>query len=448
MAAALADLRLDEVDVGAPEMLRVQHRARHPVRVLGRPRALAEQRRLLRRIGVDTVVTAGGGRREHEVGNAGRVVDDEVLRDETAHRGAEHRPGLNLGGVEHRDRIERHGRHGHVPAVPGFTDSSGVVGDHPVMGDEVTEDRLEHRPSRSETGNEEERSAVTGDDDREGDAVGGVRGEALESHGTTIAGSRCRTMDRTMPRFFIDAGHIEHGRATLTGPDAEHLARSLRARPGETIVVVEGGGIEHGVVLDDVSPVRVSGTVAWSRPVSGEPRLAVHVLQAIPAHEMDATIEALAVAGAASIRPVLTARTVPRLDPSRAGRRLERWRAVACEAAQLAGRAAPPDVHPAVSLPEALASLPPGAQLLACASRSDAIPIAGAVPRSDSGAALVIGPEGGLDSADLAALDEAGAVRVHLGPRTLPSRLAGAVATALLLASAGDLDSPAEPAPV
>lgn len=251
-----------------------------------------------------------------------------------------------------------------------------------------------------------------------------------------------------MPRFFVDAGHIEHGRATLTGRDAEHLARSLRARPGETIVVIEGGLVEHGVVLDVVSPARVAGAVAWSRPVSGEPRLAVHVLQAVPAHEMDATIAALVVAGAASIRPVLTARTVPRLDAQRSVRRLDRWRAVACEAAQLAGRAAPPAVLQAVSLPEALAALPRPTRVLACVSSRDAVPILTAAPRPGPDVALAIGPEGGLDDADLKTLDEAGAVRVHLGPRTLPSRLAGAVATALLLAGAGDLDAAAEPAPV
>jgi len=253
-------------------------------------------------------------------------------------------------------------------------------------------------------------------------------------------------MDRTMRHFFVDAGSIDHGRATLEGRDAEHLARSLRARPGEMIVVIEGGAVEHGVMLDDVSPTRVSGTIAWSRPVAGEPTLAVHVLQAIPAQEMDATIEALVVAGAASIRPLLTARTVPRLDPSRAARRLERWRTVAGEAAQLAGRAAPPHVHPALSLPEALASLPAEARVLACVPSPDAIPILAAAS-SLACAGLVIGPEGGLERTDLSAIDDAGGVRVHLGPRTLPSRLAGAVATALLLASAGDLDAAAEPVP-
>jgi 16S rRNA (uracil1498-N3)-methyltransferase len=250
-----------------------------------------------------------------------------------------------------------------------------------------------------------------------------------------------------MPRFFVDASQIEDGRATLTDADAEHLAKSLRARPGETIVVVAGGAVEHGVVLDEVSVSRVSGAVAWSRPVSGEPRFAVHVLQAIPAQGMDATIEALTVAGAASVRPVLTSRTVVRPDVSQASRRAERWQAIAREAAQLAGRAAPPTVSSVMSLREALALLPATTRVLACVIRSGATPMLTAVPTSPVDVALVIGPEGGLDASDLDALDSAGAVYVHLGPRTLPSRLAGAMATTLLLAGAGDLDAIAEPLP-
>ena len=87
------------------------------------------------------------------------------------------------------------------------------------------------------------------------------------------------------------------------GSDANHLSRALRARSGETIVIVEGGSVEHGVQLDEVTPARVSGAIVWSRAGRGEPRLAVHVLQAVPAQAMDATVEALTEAGAATIRP-------------------------------------------------------------------------------------------------------------------------------------------------
>ena len=83
----------------------------------------------------------------------------------------------------------------------------------------------------------------------------------------------------------------------------------------------------------------------------------------------------------------------------------------------------------------------------ACVIGRDATPIMGAVPSVPGNVGLVIGPEGGLDPADLSTLADAGAVNVHLGPRTLPSRLAGAVATSLVLAAAGELDAAAAPRP-
>jgi 16S rRNA (uracil1498-N3)-methyltransferase len=254
-------------------------------------------------------------------------------------------------------------------------------------------------------------------------------------------------MHAAVPRFFVEPDQVAGGRATISGTDANHLSRVLRALAGETIVIVEDGRIEHGVALDEVTPSRVSGSIVWSRPVGGEPRLAVHVLQAMPAQAMDATVEALTEAGAATIRPVLTHRSVARPDPSRVVHRLERWRAIARESAQLAGRAAPPDVQSILPLRQALDGLPTGTRVLACVIGRDAAPIMSAVPVVPAHVGLVIGPEGGLDPADLTTLADAGAIHVHLGARTLPSRLAGAVATALLLAAAGDLDMAAAPRP-
>jgi len=250
-----------------------------------------------------------------------------------------------------------------------------------------------------------------------------------------------------MPRFFVEPDQVAGGRATLTGIDASHLARALRAVVGETIVIVENRSVEHGLQLDEVTPSRVSGSIVWSRTVEGEPRLAVHVLQAVPAQAMDATVEALTEARAATILPVLTHRSVSRPDPSRVVHRLERWRAIARESAQLAGRAGPPDVHSILPLREALSALPEGTRILACVIGQDAVSIMRAVPEVPADVGLVIGPEGGLDAADLRTLADTGAINVHLGARTLPSRLAGAVATSLLLAGAGDLDTAAAPRP-
>lgn len=247
-------------------------------------------------------------------------------------------------------------------------------------------------------------------------------------------------------RFFLDdvpAG----GRVRIGGELAAHLARSLRMRAGDTLVAVDPAGTEHGVRITAVSAGTVEGELAWSRSVSGEPALHVTLLQALPRERMEDCVDIAVQAGVAAIVPVLTERTVSRPEAARVDARVRRWNAVAREAAQLAGRGRIPVVHTPRPLPDALASLDPGDHLVACTIERDAPPLAELDVDAGRGLALCIGPEGGLGAADLAALDAHAAAWAHLGPRVLRTRYAGAVATAMLLASSGDLGRAAEPEP-
>lgn len=239
-----------------------------------------------------------------------------------------------------------------------------------------------------------------------------------------------------MPRFFVPASAVHDGRAAIEGDDAAHLARSLRAAAGERVVVVDDGGSEHGLRLDVVSAQRVEGDVEWSRPATGEPRLEVHVIQALAKDGMDELVEALAELGAAAIWPVTTRRTVVRLDARRAEHRVQRWNAIARNAAGLAGRARPPVVHGLTDLRDINSALPPETRLLCCTTTA-ATPLTRVDVQGTRRVALCIGPEGGFDSEELAALD---AEQVHIGPRTIRARLAAVVALTALLAAAGDMD--------
>lgn len=243
-----------------------------------------------------------------------------------------------------------------------------------------------------------------------------------------------------MPRFFVDSAQVHGGIVVIEGGDATHLARSLRAHPGETVVVVEDGRREHHVVLERVSAQRVAGRVVATRDATGEPALAVHVVQSIPAKGMDDVVEALSLAGATGIWPAVSTRSVARPDAARAGARTERWRAIARQAAQLAGRARAPSVHETLPLDGALGALPARCRILACVvdapKRLSAVPL-----DTERPVAIVIGPEGGLDALDRASLRDASAEEIHLGPRVMPARLAGFLAVSLILAQAGELDS-------
>ncbi|MFN2451427.1 MAG: 16S rRNA (uracil(1498)-N(3))-methyltransferase [Candidatus Dormibacteria bacterium] len=241
-----------------------------------------------------------------------------------------------------------------------------------------------------------------------------------------------------MPRFFVPPEAVLAEHCRITGADAVHLARSLRIRRGERLLVVTGE-TEHGVEVTTVHPGTVEGRVLWSRPAQGATRLHIEVLQAIPRSGVDEAIENLTEIGAAVIRPVTTERTVVRPDAGRPHRRTERWRSIATNAAGLSFRSAPPRVHDPATLDEALRSLPQPHRLLVCALELSTVPLTTLRLAPGQPIALAVGPEGGWGEHDLALLTQAGAEFVHLGPRVLRVRLAGAVALSLLLAAAGEL---------
>ncbi len=248
-----------------------------------------------------------------------------------------------------------------------------------------------------------------------------------------------------MPRLFIPRSAIDGTTAVLEGDAARHLAGSLRLRAGDTITVADDATTEHLLRIVSATTSRIEASVVTSRPATGDPRLHVEVIQALPKDSMDDAIDAMVQCGVAVIRPVITENTVARPAEERAQRRLERWRSIAREAAQLSFRASIPRVEPLTTLAAALASVPAGSRLLACVIDATSEPLS-SLQDADTPAVICIGPEGGFGPADLAALDAAGAGHVHLGSRVIRSRLAGAIATAVLLAAAGDLRDAGPPA--
>ncbi|TME72514.1 MAG: RsmE family RNA methyltransferase, partial [Chloroflexi bacterium] len=99
-----------------------------------------------------------------------------------------------------------------------------------------------------------------------------------------------------MPAFF--ASH-ESGRAIIEGADARHLARSLRARVGEEIEVVDPAGFMLTVRLDLVSPERVEGTVVSQRAHQPEPAARIIIAVAnLPAPALELVLSRCTEAGA------------------------------------------------------------------------------------------------------------------------------------------------------
>lgn len=216
-----------------------------------------------------------------------------------------------------------------------------------------------------------------------------------------------------MPAFY---GRREGDRVVIEGTDARHLARSLRARQGETIQVVDPEGWMLSVRLESISDSRIEGIVASEREHAPEPsRHVVVAIAHLPSNALELVLSRCTEVGASAFHIVQAERSVAR------GARSERWATIIREAAMLAGRIRVPLVAGPSPLTEVIAQRPNPVMLVRGAPR----PLATmALPREVT---LLIGPEGGWTDKELAMVAE----HAGLGPRNLRADTAAIVATAI-----------------
>lgn len=222
-----------------------------------------------------------------------------------------------------------------------------------------------------------------------------------------------------MPAFF--ARH-ERGRAIIEGDDARHLARSLRAKPGEEIDVIDPDGFMLTVRLDEVSASRVAGTVISQRPHQPEPQARIGIAIAnLPAPALELVLSRCTEAGAHSFVIFQAERSVGR------GEKLERWTTIAREAAMLAGRLRVPEVSAASSADAAIGA----EEFPVMLQRDSPQRLANLVEPRD--VTLFIGPEGGWTEREL----DLAETSASLGPRNLRADTAALVGLAIALSTRG-----------
>ncbi len=253
-----------------------------------------------------------------------------------------------------------------------------------------------------------------------------------------------------LTRVYLDAPLNTGGRVTLEGSAARHVTRVLRLRPGQALTLFNGGGGEYAATVETVHAEKVAVAVGELRAIERESPLTLTLAQGISRGErMDLVVQKATELGVSAIVPLLTERSVVRLDARQAARRHDHWRAIAIAACEQSGRNRLPQVMPPVPLADFLrtgADNPAGAEasvrsaLRACLLLS---PVATAriddVPRSVARVTVVIGPEGGLTEAEQQAAATAGFTPIRLGPRVLRTETAAIAALTLLQREFGDL---------
>jgi len=236
---------------------------------------------------------------------------------------------------------------------------------------------------------------------------------------------------QSTPRLFVET-ELAPGPLRIDGPAAHYLIAVMRLKAGDPVklfddVTGEWLGVAASVgkrdlVLDVTERLRERETAPdlW--------------LCAAPLKKgrIDWMAEKACELGVARLVPVVTRRSV--VDKPKA----DRLRAHMIEAAEQCGRTALPELAETVKLPALLADWPEDRALF-FADETGGEPAFAAMRAHRGPAAILVGPEGGFDTEERAAIRALPqAVGIGLGPRILRADTAAAAAVSVWMAAAGD----------
>ena len=244
-----------------------------------------------------------------------------------------------------------------------------------------------------------------------------------------------------MPRLFV-----EHSLASIPDelnlpPGAARHAQVLRLQPGAELTLFDGSGLDWPAEVLRMGRSEVAVRLGTPARVERELAQAVTLAGVMPANDrMDGIVEKATELGAVAIQPLMSERSVLRLNGERAEKKTAHWRGVAIAACEQCGRSRVPEIAPVRSLAAWLAALSAEdeRQRRWLLSPVAAMPVAQLAQQAGAQTLVLSGPEGGLSAAEEDVARERGFQAVQLGPRILRADTAPlAVLGWLALNSAG-----------
>ena len=244
-----------------------------------------------------------------------------------------------------------------------------------------------------------------------------------------------------LPRFYVP-GIDSPGEITLPADEGRHLARVLRLRGGDRVLVFDGrGGEWTAEVVAAGRTVRVR--ILEPTAAAPEPRLRLILAHGLlKGAKEDDLVRDATMLGVSVLQPMWSAHTALRRSGFRTAHALERWRRIAVASCKQCGRAVVPDVFAPVDCVALMAADRSNLRLLLVEPGVSvgAVSVSSVVGTARPGSVTVfVGPEGGWSGAEIDLAISCGVRPVRLGSRTLRADAVPIVAMTALLFAWGEL---------
>ena len=238
-----------------------------------------------------------------------------------------------------------------------------------------------------------------------------------------------------MPRFFVSP--VTSDTLCIDGENGRHIARSLRMRPGETLTLSNGEGIDYLARILSIDGDAVETEILERTPNQTEPRAKLTLFMAMPkGDKMELIVQKATEIGVSVIQPILTERCISRPDEKSMEKKRARYQKIALEAAGQSGRGKVPEVRKLLTLAEAVQVLPEKSILF---YEKGGERLSKLITSDDNDIGMFVGREGGFSEEEAAFLVENGVVPATLGMRILRCETAPLCGMSVILSLTGDI---------
>ena len=240
-----------------------------------------------------------------------------------------------------------------------------------------------------------------------------------------------------MQKLFID--YTPENEIILDGEQARHIAKSLRMKKGDMLIVNDSAGNDFGCQIEEITKETVVLKVCYRQASDSEPTCRVKIYQANPkGSKLEDIIQKCVELGVFEITPVLTKRCVSRPDEKSAKKKTERYNKIALEAAQQSGRGIVPKVNELISLSQAVKEDESEVKIVFYEGGGE--PIRKLVDENAKSVSIYIGPEGGFEQDEVDLICSNGAKAATLGKRILRTQTAPVAALSAIMFITNNLE--------
>jgi 16S rRNA (uracil1498-N3)-methyltransferase len=224
---------------------------------------------------------------------------------------------------------------------------------------------------------------------------------------------------------FIGAFDLSKNEVEITNPEnIKQIKDVLRMKRGDTIILSDGKGKNGEVIINSISPDKITGLVnkmAW--PVSaknfGVAKQVNLYLAILKKENFELAVQKAVECGVSNITPIITERTI------KTGLNIPRLEKIILEASEQCGQDIVPVLSPILKFENALAfGVSAGEKIIFHLTGEPYKP--NQIAKS---ASIFIGPEGGFTDKEVSLAEKSGYKVASLGPLTMRGETAAIVAT-------------------